>query len=152
MIKDFLRISTIVLVFSFITAQSRGQSTTKEISEKFFGMYASDPVKAVDYAFTTNKWFAKKTDDLISLKNKLKNLVDLLGNYYGYEVLTEKTAGENIKVVTYIARYDREALRFILIYYRPKDTWQVQNLSFDEDLTGELEEASKIYRLKENLF
>lgn len=127
------------------------QTTTSEITDKFFTLYATDPIKAVDYAFSTNKWFERQQDGVSNLKNKLKNTIDLCGDYYGYELLSEKTAGTNIKLITYIVRYDREPIRFTFFMYKAKDDWRVNNFSYDENIDSELEEAAKAYRLKENV-
>ena len=128
-----------------------GQSTTKAVIDKFFELYASDPSKAVEYGFSTNKWMANKPDDVDNLKNKLKNLIGLIGEYYGYEMVSEKTAGSRTKMITYLVIYDREPIRFSFFFYKPKDIWQLNNFSFDEDIDKDLEEASKAYRLKENM-
>ena len=98
----------ITLVFTLCYVKTDGQTTTNEITDKFFGIYATDPLKAVEYGFSTNKWAERKQDDIISLKNKLKNLVALLGDYYGYEKLTEKTAGESTKMVTFLVESDSQ--------------------------------------------
>ena len=105
MTKQFLRLTFIGLLSLISITKSFGQTiTTKEITDKFFLIYSKDPAKAVDYGFSTNKWLDRKQDDVANLKNKLKNLVDLCGDYYGYELLSEKTAGQNIKMVTFIVR------------------------------------------------
>jgi len=104
------------LTFFICFVKTVAQTTTKEITDKFFSIYATDPSKAVDYGFSTNKWLERKQDDVANLKSKLKNLIDLCGEYYGYELLSEKTAGQNIKLVTFIVRYDREPIRFQLSF------------------------------------
>lgn len=139
------------LFLSFILTNTFGQTTTKEITDKFFSIYSKNPAKAIDYGFSTNKWLDRKIDAVTDLKNKLKNLIDLCGDYYGYELLSEKTAGENIKMVTFIVRYDREPIRFTFFFYKPNGTWRLNNFSYDEDIDKDLEEATKAYRLKENL-
>ena len=95
--KDIRKIS---LAFTFLTilcTGATGQTTPKEITDKFFALYATDPIKAVEYGFSTNKWSARKPDAITDLENKLKDLVSLLGDYYGYEELTEKSAGETTR-------------------------------------------------------
>ncbi|MBS1776286.1 MAG: hypothetical protein JSS64_08415 [Bacteroidetes bacterium] len=139
------------LLFSFGLTKTFGQTTTQEITDKFFTLYSKDPAKAVDYGFSTNKWMDRKLDAVTDLKNKLKNLIDLCGDYCGYEMLSEKTAGQNIKMVTFIVKYDREPIRFTFFFYKPKDKWQLNNFSYDEDIDKDLEEATKAYRLKENI-
>jgi hypothetical protein len=54
-------------------------------------------------------------------------------------------------MITYIVKYDREPLRFTFFFYKPKDVWRVSNFSYDENISDELEEAAKVYRLKENI-
>ena len=149
--RQLQNLSFICLVFTLYSTKTFGQTTTKEITDKFFTIYSKDPAKAVDYGFSTNKWLDRKQDDVTNLKNKLKNLIDLCGDYYGYELLSEKTAGQNIKMVTFIIRYDREPIRFTFLFYKPNDKWQLNNFSYDENIDGDLEEATKAYRLKENM-
>ena len=151
MTRLFLRLTLIGFISLTFIAPSFGQTTTKEITDKFFEIYAKEPAKAVDYGFSTNKWMDRKLDAVTDLKNKLKNLIDLCGDYFGYELLSEKTAGQNIKMVTFIVKYDREPLRFIFFFYKPKDKWQLNNFSYDEDIDKDLEEATKAYRLNENI-
>jgi hypothetical protein len=151
MTRHLQKLTFIGLAFMLFLSKSFGQTTTKEITDKFFAIYLKDPTKAVDYGFSTNKWLDRKQDEVANLKSKLKNLIDLCGDYYGYELLSEKTAGQNIKMVTYIVRYDREPIRFTFFFYKPKDTWRLNNFSYDEDMDKDLEEATKAYRLKENI-
>lgn len=138
------------LMLSLIITETTAQTTPTEITDKFFSIYSKDPIKAVEYAFATNKWFDKKQDAIVGVKNKIKNLTELVGDYYGYELLTVKTAGPSVKVMTFVVKYDREPLRFIFLMYKAKDTWRVNNFSFDEELGDELTESAKAYRLKEN--
>jgi hypothetical protein len=144
------KIAFIGLLFTIFSPPIFGQTTEKEITEKFFSIYQKDPIKAVEYAFSTNKWFDRNQDGVANLKSKLKNLVDLCGDYYGYELLSQKTAGQSITTITFIVKYDREPIRFTFNLYKAKDTWRVNNFSYDEDIDTDLEEATKAYRLKEN--
>jgi hypothetical protein len=139
-----------LFLFACLT-KSIGQTTTNEITDKFFSLYSKDPIQAVDYAFSTNKWFDRQQDAVTNLKNKLKTTIGLCGDYYGYELLSEKTAGPSIKMITYIVKYDREPIRFTFFFYKPKDSWRVSNFSYDENIDNDLEEATKAYRLKENI-
>ncbi len=150
--KQLQKVKILTLLFiSFGLTKSFAQTTTTEITDKFFSLYAKDPIKAVDYAFSTNKWFDRQQDGVANLKNKLKNTIDLCGEYYGYEMLSESTAGPSVKMITYIVKYDREPIRFTFFMYKAKDTWRVNNFSYDENIDSDLEEATKAYRLKENI-
>jgi hypothetical protein len=138
-----------ILALTFITSFSYGQTTTKEIIDNFFVKYTTDPIKAFDYAFSTNQFFDQKSDAIINLKNQFRNTVELCGKYNGHELITRKPTGQSIEMVTYFLKYDRQPLRLTFFLYKPSDKWQVQNLSFETDFDKELEEAVKLNNLQE---
>jgi hypothetical protein len=129
---------------------SFGQTTSEEIIEHFFQVYKKDPSAAVDDFFSHNKWISGKKDDVTNLKVQLKNWIDQVGEYHGYELITEKSIGNSYKLFSYLIKYDREPIRFMFLLYKPADTWQTQSFSFNHNMDDELEEAAKAYRLKEN--
>lgn len=129
----------------------KAQTTTEEITTAFFDTYEKSPLQAVEYVFGTNKWMPERNRDGIEhVKTSLSSLLDLVGDYYGYEKITEKSVGESFKLVSYLVKYDREPLRFTFIFYKPGDKWQLQSFQYDENIDDDLEEAAKAYRLKEN--
>lgn len=129
----------------------KAQTTTEEITDQFFKTYKKAPLEAVDYVFGTNKWMTERNKDGIdNVKNQLSSFLSLVGDYYGYEKITEKRIGESFKLVSYLVKYDRQPVRFTFVFYKPKDKWQIQNFQYDDNLDDELEEAAKVYRLKEN--
>jgi len=121
-----------------------GQSQTSDILDNFFSKYSKDPIRAFDYAFSTNKYFDLKNESVIDVKNKLQNAVDQCGKYYGYEFIMEKTTGNCLKIVSYFVKYERQPLRLTFIFYKANEKWQVQNLSFSPDFDNELEAAIKL--------
>src|SRR5690606_10529044 len=146
-IKHLTLLIVIVLSKTILTAQS----TRVEITTEFFRTYEDSHQKAVDYVFSTNKWMIDRNKDGIeNVKNQLTNFLGLVGDYYGYEKITEKSVGESYKLVSYMIKYDRQPVRFTFVFYKPKDKWQVQNFQYDDKLDDELEESGKVYRLKEN--
>lgn len=136
-----------ILVFSILflsTAQGvYAQSGDAQITEAFFRQYALDPMKAFDYAFSTNKWMDRNQDAVENLKNQYNQLLPLIGTYYGYDLISEKSMGDHLKVSSFMLRYDRQPMRLTFVFYKPKDQWQVQNLKYDDKLPEELEEAAK---------
>lgn len=136
-------ISSFLIVFIFVTHDLHGQTGDEAITEDFFRQYALDPMKAFDYAFSTNEWMERNQDAVDNLKNQYSNLLPLIGNYYGYDLVTEKSRGEHLKVRSYMLRYDRQPIRLTFVLYKPKDRWQVQNLKYDDKLPDELEESTK---------
>ncbi len=146
-----IKLSTLLIVTFLSTNILKAQTTTGEITTEFFKTYEKSPLKAVDYVFGTNKWMMDRNKDGIeNVKTQLTSFLGLVGDYYGYEKITEKSVGESYKLVSYMIKYDRQPVRFTFIFYKPKDKWQVQNFQYDDSLDDELEESGKVYRLKEN--
>lgn len=87
------------------------QTSEKEIPIEFFRIFKTEPMKAMDYAFSTNIWM-------------------------------ERNIGNNLKLISYMLRYDRQPMRFTFVLYKPKNKWQVQNLNWDVDLDDEIEESA----------
>lgn len=146
------KVKLLILVFFALspTHLLNAQTTTEEITDRFFETYKNSPLEAVDYIFNTNKWMERNQDAIQNVKTQLTSFLGLVGDLYGHERITEKNIGESYKLVSYMVKYDRQPIRFTFIFYKPKDKWQVQNFKFDDSLDSELEESAKAYRLQEN--
>jgi len=128
------------------------QNDPQKIIDEFFNLYEKkSPNEAVDYLFSTNKWMKDSKDQIDNVKFKLNGTLKLLGEYTGHNLITKKTIGDHLSLYTYMIRYDRQALRFSMQFYKPSNDWRLLNFSYDDNLDDELTEASKAYRLKENL-
>ncbi len=138
------KITLLVLTISivFIT-DLKAQHSEKDIPNEFFRIFQTDPMEAMDYAFSTNKWMERNLDGVESVKTKFKDILPLIGDYYGHEVITEKSIGVHLKLISYLVRYDRQPIRITFVLYRPNDKWQVQNLNWDVNLDDEIEESAK---------
>ncbi|MEP0262882.1 hypothetical protein [Dokdonia sp.] len=142
MTKKITLLLLVSITIAFIT-KVNAQSSEKEITSEFFKVFQSEPMKAMDYAFSTNKWMQRNIDGIESLKTKFKDLLPLIGDYYGYELITEKSIGKNLKLISYMLKYDRQPVRFTFVLYKPNEIWQVQNLNWDVNIDDELEESAK---------
>ena len=132
-----------IIAFSFFSLNLHAQKSKTDIPVEFFRIYESDPLKAIDYVFSTNTWMERNIDGVENLKNKYKDLLPLIGEYYGYEKITEKNVGENLVLMSYLLKFDRQPIRFTFIMYRPDKNWQIQNFNFDDIIDDELEESAK---------
>lgn len=146
-----IKLVTIAMLTFLLTNSLNAQTTTEEITDEFFKTYTESPLKAIDYIFGTNKWMIERNKDGIeNIKTQLTSFLGLVGDYYGYEKITEKSVGASYKLISYMIKYDRQPVRFTFVLYKPKDKWQIQNFQYDDSLDDELEESGKVYRLKEN--
>ena len=141
-----------LLVILFIYRTSNAQNSPENVATKFFEFYKNEGSdKALDYIFSTNKYSGESQDAINNLKENLRKTVSFDGTFCGYELLSRKSAGQNFVLLTFLVKHDRDPLTFRFVFYKPIDKWQVQNFKFDNKIDDELEEASKGYRLKENL-
>jgi hypothetical protein len=141
--KTFLLI-LILASFQF----SRAQTENETITTGFFKTFEKDPLRAYEQLFADNKWITKSAVE--TNKIKLKDFVDQLGQYFGYEPITVKRAGESYELKSFLGKFERQPVRFTFILYKVKDKWQLQNFSFDDSIGTELEEAAKLDRLRDN--
>ncbi|MFZ6014038.1 MAG: hypothetical protein ACOYXT_27100 [Bacteroidota bacterium] len=145
------KIILIALLFCSVNTLAQNDGPQKMIDDFFNTYKARGADAALDYIFGTNKWTRDSKDQIDNVKFKLNGTIKLLGEYFGYELITKKTFGQHISLYTFIVRYDRQPLRFTFLYYKPDSEWRFQNFSYDYNFPEELEESSKPYRLKENL-
>lgn len=126
----------LICILSFTTL-SYAQNSTDEITTKFFKIYEQSTDKAFDYIVGTNKWMLGKKDGIEKLKFNLREFTNVTGDYIGFEKLTEKALGESLKIVVFMVKYDRQPLRFIIKYYKAKDTWMLYDIKFDVNLDAD---------------
>lgn len=114
---------------------SYGQNSPIDISSKFFELYKNaGPNQAVDYIFSTNKYASESQKEISNIKTKLQENAPLFGKYTGYELLNTKTAGNDLQLLTFIVKHDHLPLVFKLLFYRPQDTWEIQDFTFATDI------------------
>lgn len=145
----------LVLIALFLMAslpELRSQESPDKMIEEFFERFeTSGSSDALDYIYSTNNWVSKNKEAIDNLKTQLARFNnDLVGKYYGYEKITEKSIGESYSLFSYFAKFDRQFLRFTFQFYKPDDIWKIASFQFDDSFDDELEEAAKLYFLLEN--
>jgi hypothetical protein len=146
-----MKTKNIFVIFLLLVSKLSVAQTTKEnISIAFFSEYQKDPLTAYSNVFRNNKWMVDNKSTIETNKIKLKDLLDQLGSYQGYELITEKRAGQSYILKSFLAKYERQPIRYTFILYKAKDNWQIQNLIWDTEVDVELKEAARIDRLREN--
>lgn len=143
----------VIIVLLFCSLDLLAQDEPQKIINEFFKLYKDkNSDVALDFLFGTNKWMNDSKDQIENVKFKINStVVKSMGEYYGYELLTTKTVGEKLIFYTYLVKYDRQPIRFSFLLYNPNGQWRLQNFSFDDAFKDDLQEASKSYRMKENL-
>ena len=138
----------ILLISFFCVTKVNCQSNKDSIISIFFKLYKDNPVNAYESLFVKSKWMTAK--NIQSGKSQLKDFINDLGEYEGYEFITEKQAGQSYILESFLVKYERQPVRFTFILYRPLNTWQLQDFTYDTNLTSEITGAATIDKLKMN--
>jgi len=147
MIKNVLT----VLALLFCSAPAFSQINPSDILIKFFDTYKlKNSDEAVDYLFTNTGYADDMAEGIEDVKRGLKKQGSTLGLYYGRDSLSMRQAGPRFLKYTYLVRHARQPMLFHFTFYKPENRWQVYSFSFSTNVSEDLDEASKLYRLKEN--
>ena len=141
-----------VLLLTVVSTQAfpQGKAEGQEIIDKFFDLYihqGSEP--AINYGFGTNTWMDLKSDDIKNLIYELDKNINLIGKYLSHEQMQSKTVGSRFRIVSYFVYYDRKPMRFTFQLYKNSQGWALWNFQFDSNWDDEVEEAMKLFRMKE---
>ncbi len=125
-----------------------GQNSPEDIINQFFKEYSQNTSKAIDDIYSTNPWTIRIKDAIENLKKEVNGYtVDYVGKFYGYEPITVKQLSQSFVLYSYMARYDRQPIRFTFQFYKPNDKWTLFSFKIDSNLDDEIEQAAKIYYL-----
>ena len=105
---------------------------------------------AVSQLFSTNQWMSRNLDAIDQLSRQLSNMLPLLGNFVGKELITKKQAGESLVLYSYMFKYERQPIRFNFVFYKPTDEWVIYKINYDDEMDDELIEAATLYFLDLN--
>jgi hypothetical protein len=130
-----------ILIIGFLIlclGNAQSQNSSDEILDAFFTLYGEGKTDdAVDYIFETNQYLLAAQQQISSMKEKLKTITSVIGQYYGYEKIIQKEAGASYKYVRCMVKHDRQPLFFTFIFYKPDQKWQLQTVKFDDKLEDE---------------
>lgn len=129
--------SIYIFFLSLLFLSGFSQSTTDDRIMDFFRIYEQSSSEAIDDLFEDNHWLQDQFEDVLNLKYQLHETQKLLGEYRGFEKISERNVGESMRQVVCMVKYDRQPLRFRFHFYKPKDAWIPLNFYFDDDFSEE---------------
>lgn len=140
------RISVICLIFLGLAlcncknSKEEKANETPKIIEDFFNQYeVYSSEKAVDFVFNSNKWIEKiDKNQKDSISKNLSDVVKFIGKYYKYEILKSSNIGDSYKVISCLAKHERQPVRFNFVLYKPENEWQIQSFTYDFNIEDEL--------------
>jgi hypothetical protein len=65
-------------------------------------------------------------------ESQLKMVSSRFGAILGADFVNTKTAGQSFVQHTYIGKFERHAVRYICLFYKPRDEWVVNAVYWDD--------------------
>ena len=113
------------------------------IPQRFFAQLEAGEIDAaIDGLYGSNPWVKNNADQVVSLKSQLKNVNGLVGDYLFHELIVEERVGKHYAHLIYLVGYERQPLRFEIKVYKAGEKWRFHGVSFDAELTDDIEKAA----------
>jgi len=122
-----------------------GKADYRVMADAFFHRLQEGRVgdAATDF-LSQNPWSAHDLNTVEKARARLLSVTRVLGRYYGYQPLAEKTVGGRLVHASYLALYERHPLRFSFLFYKPNDVWLPLQLEFDDNFSHDIREAGRM--------
>jgi len=135
------------ILFLF-TINVNAQSNPEDLIKAFFINFPKNSNKAIDEIYNASGYKSSMTEAIENMKKIAENYPNTLGNYYGYEMITQKKCTDNFVLYSYFVKYDRQPMKFTFEFYKPNDKWRLYSLNFEANIDEDVEQAAKNYDQK----
>lgn len=129
------KITTTLLLFLFIAVGVLAQKQPKEYVEEFFENYNPEkPRIALVELFSSNKYMYGEdvSEGLMNVNTELIRLGNMVGQYYGYEIIREATSGSCLCKIVCIVRFDRQPVQFSFTFYKGENEWKIYKFLYSD--------------------
>lgn len=107
-----------------------GSNDLKPVCENFIGQLSRGDKDAFNLLWKNMAApeEARSAIDAQRQAAELRYAEEKLGKYLGCELVQEKTSGTSLRKYIYLGKYEKHAIQWTVILYRPNDEWKI--LSF----------------------
>lgn len=130
--KFYPLVAVFVMMLLSFSQQAFSQTDPEKMVVEFFNTYEKSPNEALAVLFEDNPWLTQNPGAIDQVKVQLQGTLGIIGDYRGYEKISQMERGESLVKLVYFAKYDRQPLRFTFLFYRADDNWMIQNFLFDD--------------------
>lgn len=134
-------IAIFILVASAATFAAGGRNLssreeTKRLSDDFMKKISDGQIGP---AFESIRPYFPLPDNefAVTLDKTVKQLATISVQYgrpAGYELVKEEMVGTSLVKYTYLQKFEKNALRWSLLFYGPGNRWQINNLNWDSKI------------------
>lgn len=121
------------LLLSLYTFSQEKFDSLPNVFFKILEQKGSD--QAIDFIYSSNKYISGNLAANLKVKAELKKIISLIGNYNGSEIIDTQFISLSYIRLSYLAKFDRQPLKFNFTMYKPKNNWQLQQLKFDDKVS-----------------
>ena len=130
------KISIISMVFcaSALGATLDNSNATKELCGSAVDAFSSGNPRN-SYEILREHWplpDEEITNLAYQTESQLKMVSSRFGKILGADFVGTKMAGSSFIEHTYIAKFEKHAVRYICVFYKPKDNWLVNSIYWDD--------------------
>ncbi|WP_296697557.1 hypothetical protein, partial [Thiocapsa sp. UBA6158] len=86
--------------------------------------------------------------DLDSLKAEFSKINTHAGAFIKSDPLADYRLGTSLRTLVILAKHEKEPIRFLFQFYKPRDHWQMTGLDFDNDLFEAIKQTARAVHLK----
>ena len=135
--RFFIGVFLILWCFNATAAPIMDIKETKNICQKAAEIFGSGNAEA---SFETLKpyWpLPKEEIENLSYQtaSQLKMVSSRFGKILGADFVFSQTAGKSFIRHTYVIKFEKHAVRYMCTFYKPKNTWLVNAISWDDKIT-----------------
>jgi hypothetical protein len=124
--------SVLLLCGSDVRADERAAPLRepKAVAEAFLAGIRDGKIEAAYDGLLIGSPIPEQAQQYVLLKGQTQSQMQLFGTALDYECLQQKEIGKSLLVLKYVLRYEKDAITWTLVFYRPKDQWIVTALKY----------------------
>lgn len=127
-----LRIVFLCLVSSVCWAQTQPQTPQQRVEAFLKRVATGQSDQAIDELFRGSGMSKLKPQALAGMKSQTKAALALYGKAIGFEKIQEVDFAASLKRFTYLQKFEQYPVIWEIYWYKPKDTWVVNQIVFND--------------------
>lgn len=127
-----------LLAFSAVAVSDdlAGLADTRKVSDKAVSLF-KDEKFAEGYGILKRYWPLPpvEIDNLVNqTQTQWPTVKQRFGTSIAVEFVRETKVGASLVQYTYLQKFENHAIRWTLTFYRPRDRWVINSVSFDDEI------------------
>jgi len=94
--------------------------------------------KSTEAFALTKKHWPLPSEEIDNLAHQTESQLEMVrsrfGDVLGHEFIMEEKIGNSFLRYQYIVKFERHAVRWVLIFYKPKDEWMLNMVKWDDQI------------------